>query len=260
MSTLKMLIERLRRQVLDTSASVFEQGRGKQPALALHEDIASVLAALADDHEATYPARDALTRALLAMHRSGKAELWSCALAVAYFPMLSRLRHRIVGDAVPREELDQLVLTAFWSALAELPPGGHGSDRLPMRLRQRTQRLVFQTLRKEREQQHASLDDDSQVLEQNEVPVSVRDGRSAAEDRLDLAILLEKAAADGIPQASLEVLAATVLRHELLRSYVSRIGPTDVVDRERLYQRLKRQRSRVLRRLRDLAGEPSGTC
>jgi hypothetical protein len=257
MSTLKLLIERLRRQVLTTPGSVFERGREELPVLAAYEDVEAVLLALSDEREATYPARDALSRALLTMHRHDKAHLWSSVLAVAYFPMLSRLRHRIVGDAVPREELDQLVFTAFWSTLAELPVHGRGSDRLPMRLRQRTQRLVFQTLRREREHQHPSLDDDSQQLQEKETAASVRDARAASEARIDLAILLEKAAADGVPRASLEVLAATVLQHELLRSYVSRTEPGDGVEQERLYQRLKRQRSRVLGRLRGLAVEPA---
>jgi hypothetical protein len=257
MSTLKVLIEQLRQQVLATGASVFEHGRVAEPALAAHADVAGVLAALADEREATYPLRDELTRALLAMHRHHKATLWSSMLAVAYFPMLSRLRHRIIGDAVPREELDQLVFTAFWSTLAELPVHGRGSDRLPMRLRQRTQRQVFRTLKKERDEQHSSLDDDSSAAQEHELKAAQRVSRSAGEDRIDLALLLEKAAADGVPQASLELLAATVLRRELLRNYVLRIGPSDELERARLYQRLKRQRSRVLMRLRDIAGE---TC
>lgn len=254
MSTLKMLIERLRQQVLTTRPSVFERGRLAEAALMPHPDVVSVLATLAQDAEATYPVRDGLTRALLARHRHDKAQLWSSMLAVAYFPMLSRLRHRIVGDAVPRDELDQLVLTAFWSTLAELPVDGRGSDRLPMRLRQRTQRMVFRTLKKEREQQHSSLDDDSSAAHEQEFKAVQGVSRSAGEDRIDLALLLEKAATDGVPPAALEVLAATVLRRELLRNYVVRIGPSDEVERARLYQRLKRQRSRVMMRLRLLAG------
>lgn len=256
MSTLKGLIEQLRQQILATRSEVFEAGRSQHAALAEHADVAEVLVALSDEREATYPARDALSRALLAMHRSSRSSLWSSTLAVAFFPMLSRLRHRIVGDAVPRDELDSLVLASFWSALAELPVSGRGSDRLPMRLRQRTQRLVFQSLRREREQQHTSLDDDTRG-EQLERVLGARVERAAWEDRVDLARLLERAAVDGVPRASLEVLAATALRSELLRNYVSRLGPADEAARERMYERLKRQRTRVLRRLRTLANGPA---
>jgi hypothetical protein len=64
---------------------------------------------------------------------------------------------------------------------------------------------------------------------------------------------LERAAADGVPRASLEVLAATTLRSELLRNYVTRVGPVDGDESERLYERLKRQRTRVVQRLRFIA-------
>jgi hypothetical protein len=252
MSTLKLLIEQLRQQVLNAPSSVFEHGRNQHPLLAVHPDAAAVLATLADEREASYPARDALANALLSMHRTTKTPFWSSVLAVAFFPMLSRLRNRIVGDVVPRDELDQLVLASFWSALSEIPVTGRGSDRLPMRLRQRTQRLVFQSLRHEREQQHPSLDDDERGDELERV-IGARVDRSSCEDRVELALLLERAAADGVPRASLEVLAATTLRSELLRNYVTRVGPIDVEESERLYERLKRQRTRVVQRLRTIA-------
>ncbi len=120
MSSLKALIERLRQQVLNAMPSVFEDGRSKHPVLAAHPDAAAVLSTLADEREASYPARDALSNALLCMHRTTKTPFWSSVLAVAFFPMLSRLRNRIIGDAVPRDELDQLVLASFWSALVEI--------------------------------------------------------------------------------------------------------------------------------------------
>lgn len=252
MSSLKALIERLRQQVLTTAPPVFEDGRKRLAVLAFHTDVESVLLALADEREVTYPAREALSNALLCMHRTTKTPFWSSVLAVAFFPMLSRLRNRIIGDAVPRDELDQLVLASFWSALAEIPLTGRGSDRLPMRLRQRTQRLVFQSLRHERDQQHASLDDDERGEELERV-IGARVERSACEDRVELAHLLERAAIDGVPRASLEVLAATTLRSELLRNYVARIGSVEGEESERLYERLKRQRTRVVQRLRAIA-------
>jgi hypothetical protein len=77
--------------------------------------------------------------------------------------------------------------------------------------------------------------------------------RVIAEARVELARLLERAAEDGVPQASLEVLAATTLRSELLRTYVARVGPTDEIERDKLYERLKRGRTRTIQRLRGLA-------
>ncbi|GAB4214804.1 MAG: hypothetical protein OHK0013_39780 [Sandaracinaceae bacterium] len=251
-SALRTVVERLRREALAAPRRSFDAGRARQPALAPHEDVASVLTALADDREHTYPERDALTRALLAEHRESGDTLWASMLLVAYYPMLSRLRHRLVPGSVPRDELDQVVFTAFLAALGELPVDEH-ADRIAMRLRQRTERQVFAFLRKEREHQHPSADPDELAVFGTE-SIEARRLPTTDEELFDLALLLERAAEQGIPRASLEVVAATVLRRELLRSYVDRVAPDDDLERERMYQRLKRQRTRVLRRLRALLG------
>lgn len=249
-TTLRSVIEQLRRHALAAPGRVFDDGRARQPTLAVHADVVSVLAALSDDREHTYPERDALTRALLAEHQASNESLWATVLLVAYYPMLSRLRHRLVSDAVPRNELDQVVVTAFLAALGELPVHEH-ADRVAMRLRQRTERQVFAFLRKEREQQHPSTDVDELAMFGTE-SINARRLETTDEALFDLALLLERAAEEGIPQSGLEVVAATVLRRELLRSYVDRVAPGDDLERERMYQRLKRQRTRVLRRLRTL--------
>jgi len=252
-SGLRTVIERLRREALTAPRRCFDAGRARQPALARHEDVASVLSALADDREHTYPERDTLTRALCAEHRESGDALWASMLLVAYYPMLSRLRHRLVPGSVPRDELDQVVVTAFLAAVGELSLDEH-ADRVAMRLRQRTERQVFAFLRKEREHQHPSADSDELAMFGTE-SIEARKLPTTDEALLDLALLLERAAELGIPRASLEVVAATVLRRELLRSYVDRVAPDDDLERERMYQRLKRQRTRVLRRLRALLRE-----
>ena len=249
---LRTVVERLRREALAAPRRSFDVGRARQPALAPHEGVASVLTALADDREHTYPERDALTRALLAEHRASGDALWASMLLVAYYPMLSRLRHRLVCDTVPRDELDQVVVTAFLGAISELSLPDH-ADRIAMRLRQRTERQVFAFLRKEREQQHPSATPDELAIFDAET-VEARRPPTTDEALFDLALLLERAAQEGLSKAGLEVVEATVLRRELLRSYVERVAPDDDVERERMYQRLKRQRTRVLRRLRALLG------
>ncbi|MGI5865791.1 MAG: hypothetical protein ACOX6T_27555 [Myxococcales bacterium] len=250
---LRTVIERLRREVLAAPRRSFDVGRARHPALAPHEGVASVLAALADDREHTYPERDALTRTLLAEHRESGDALWASMLLVAYYPMLSRLRHRLVCDTVPRDELDQVVVTAFLGAISVLSLLDH-ADRIALRLRQRTERQVFAFLRKEREQQRPSADPEELAMFGTET-IEVRRLPTTDEELFDLALLLERAAELGIPRASIEVVAATVLRRELLRSYVDRVAPDDDLERERMYQRLKRQRTRVLRRLRALLRE-----
>ncbi len=251
-SELRVVIERLRHAVRTSARRTFDEARSRRPALAEHADMASVLDALASEEEHSYPEREALMQALAAEHRETGRSLWSSALLVAFYPMLSRLRHRLVSDAVPSDELDQVVLTAFLAALSGLTPH-EMSDRIAMRLRQRTQRQVFAVLRREREQTHRESEVDEVFT-----PDMEESAHGRTEDELyDLALLLERAADEGIPRSSLEVVAATVLKRELLRSYVERIAPNDELERERMYQRLKRQRSRVMRKLRDLAKSPA---
>lgn len=251
--SLRTTIERLRREALAAPPSAFEAGRAQQAVLAEYPDVAGVLAALADDREETYPRRDALTRALLLRHRANRQALWASMLLVAYYPMLSRLRYRLVSDTVPRDELDQVVLAAFLAAAGEMPLGDE-VDRLAMRLRQRTERQVFAYLRKERELGPA-VEDAEELAEDGADGLQAPRPPGSEEELLDLALLLERAEQEGVPKASLEVVAATVLRRQRLRDYVERMAPRDEVERERLYQRLKRQRTRVLRRLRGLLAE-----
>lgn len=254
-NTLRTLIERLRQEVLTSPQRTFEDARTRRPVLAPHSDVASVLRALADDRESTYPARDALTRALLTESCESGKTLWASMLLVAYYPMLSRLRRRLFSDSVPRDELDQTVVTAFLAALKEMSVHEY-EDRVAMRLRQRTERHVFAVLRKEREQQHSSADDEELVRHGEEAAQPRRHERTE-EEMFELSRLLERAAAEGFPASGLEVVAATVLGRVQLREYVERLAPGDEVERERMYQRLKRQRSRVLRRLRLLGESPA---
>lgn len=248
-SALRSVIARLRQDALAVPQRVFEAGRSRQPALEAHPNAASVLLSLADDAEATYPTRDALARALVEEHRANGHALWASLLLVAFFPMLSRLRNRLFSDTVSGDELDQLVITSFLAAMTELPLAER-VDRVAMRLRQRTQRQVFRFLRKEREQPRQSLD----VEELSEPYIEeFAPRRSSSDERLfDLTLLLQRAVDEGISPSGLDIVEATVIRRELLRAYVERLGPDDDIERERMYQRLKRQRSRALKRLKAL--------
>ncbi len=248
MNGLRSMFDRLREQTIAAPPSIFRAAAGRRTALAAHVDLASVLVALADETEEGYPAREALTRALLEEQRESSARVWASALLLAYYPMLSRLRRRLVTSSVSPEELDQVVVTAFLAAVGGV---SLDLDRLPMRLRQRTERQVFAFLRKEREHQHPSAELDDLAMYGTE-SIQQRRILETDENLFELSLLIERAAANGVPPQSLEVVEATVLRRELLRNYVERTGPKDIVERERTYQRLKRQRSRTMRRLRAL--------
>ncbi|WP_233587282.1 hypothetical protein [Corallococcus sp. CA049B] len=247
--------------------SLFETGRLRQPALAHHRCLTSVLAALADTREDTYPAREALTRALLAEMQASSSPAWTAALATTYAPMLNRLRRRILGNAVPREDLDQLVLTTFLSVARSFPLSRWG-DWTAVRLRQQTAREVFRFLRKERAEQHETYTQEqlAEWLPDSRQATQVENPRRPSVRRSFVkrdAVLVHLARAT-LPRSDVDVLMATVVRREKLRAYVSRLGEGDAAEAERTYQRLKRQRTRLMQRLRAQAGDAvaqlSGGC
>ncbi len=252
MSSFRALIERVRVETLARSRRPFDEAKRHQPALAPHATLSALLTTMGDEREATYPEREAITRALMEEHRRTCDGRWASVLVLAYFPMLSRLRHRLVSSSVARDELDQIVLTSFVTSVAEVPLE---LDRMPMRLRQRTERQVFGFLRKEWAEYHPGAEPDQLAIYGTESIVQRRI-EETDELLLDLSLLLDRAVAQGIPESSLEVIEATVLKRELLREYVTRLVPNDAEEWERTYQRLKRQRSRAMERLRALLVSP----
>ncbi len=246
MNSFRRMIERVRRETLAVASGSFREAAARRPAFRPYESLGSVLAALACETEEAYPERESLSRALIEELRMTGGSLWTSALLLAYYPMLSRLRHRLVTTTLSAEELDQVVVTAFLAAIGEVPLH---LDRLPMRLRQSTERQVFAFLRKEREEGFPRCDATELDVRSSEHMQRQHPG-SQNDTFLDLALLLERAVAQGMPPRNLEAVEATVLRRELLRSYVERTGPDDDAERERTYQRLKRQRSRAMKRLR----------
>ena len=252
---LRTMVGQLRTDVTSPSRQgTFELARARRAAFATHASTASVLAALSDDRDSTYPEREQLTQALLAECRAQAEPVWRSMLVVAYYPLLSRLRRRIVGDAVPREDLDQLVLTAFLSAIDALLPH-ECVDRTAMRLRQRTERQVFRLLRRARQEQEVptaihDLGPDAATL--GVLPDEQEDQQEVSERARTLVRVAQGAVAD----RSLDVLVATVIRRESLRDYVQRTVQGGVLVRERAYQRLKRQRTRALQKLRALLAVP----
>ncbi len=161
MSSFRALIERVRVETLSRSRGPFEEAKRHQPALAPHSTLSALLTTMGDEREATYPEREAITRALMGEHRRTGDGRWASVLVLAYYPMLSRLRHRLVSSSVGRDELDQIVLTSFVTSVAEVPLE---LDRMPMRLRQRTERQVFGFLRKEWAEYHPGAEPDQLAI------------------------------------------------------------------------------------------------
>ena len=121
-NTFRQMIRSLRGEVFSRrNALLFDEARTRHDALDRHTTIASVLGVLDDERRLAYVEKEALTRALVAEQQATPSSYWSAVLLLAYYPMLSRLRHRIYGDSVASCDLDQIVITTFLSVVAGFP-------------------------------------------------------------------------------------------------------------------------------------------
>lgn len=256
---LKQMRDPLRDEILsEKHVSTFEEARTREPALAAHASILSVLAVMNDESERRYAEREALTRALVREQQERPGPFWSSVLLVAYAPMLLRLRGRIGGDAFARDDLDQMALEAFLEAVARFRLVDRPT-RIAMYLRQDTQRAVFRRLRVEQQARTRLTVLEEAVEREADVDLfaSPRSDEPLDDDERDeLTALLRAKVGDRVPSARLDVVIATHLRGERLRDYVARTHPdVDAASREAAYQRVKRERLRTLAKLRPLFGD-----
>jgi hypothetical protein len=251
MSSLRSLVNQIRLEALAVRhMAVFERARARHGVLARHQDMTSVLMLLSDEGERTYPEREALTQVMLAEHRAGSGTLWALALVAAFYPMLSRLRRRLLAGYMPREELNQIVLTAFLEALNEVQPDTVKA-RTAVRLRQRTQRHVFRILRREWIEQKLAAAVRELGVQVIQLGLAFDTQMEPARQReVPLPALLAHLPEGVLSKHGHEVLVATVIHQERLWDYVNRTVPGDAQTRERAYERLKRQRSRDINKLR----------
>jgi hypothetical protein len=246
----------------ETSKREFDEARTRHPALASHETPRSVLAVLGDESERRWAEREALTRALVAEEQTRPGPLWAALLLAAYYPMLSHLRHRIHGHDLDPEDLDQLVVSTFLEVVRAFPLAER-RDRTSMHLRQMTQRRVFRHLREEHVARLLIAPDEIEELgpispdawPERRPPRQRHKVRAEpVDDRVVVTLLTTRAACLGRDQ--IDLVITTIVRGERLRCYVERTyADRDPVERGRIYQRLKRQRSRTLARLRILLAD-----
>lgn len=257
--SLRQLRNPLRDEVMSIKhENTFEEARAREPTLAAHASILSILAVMNDESERRYAEREALTRALVREQQGRPGPLWAGVLLIAYAPMLLRLRGRICGDAFARDDLDQMAFEAFFEAVGRFPLDARPT-RIAMHLRQDTQRAVFRRLRAEQKARLrlTVLEEEALAVEEFDLFASGANEHALDDDeREELVELLVARVGDRVAPAKLEVVIATYLRGERLRDYVARQHGELAHDaRELVYQRLKRERLRTLEKLRPLLGE-----
>jgi len=155
----------------ESNMNLFQKTKRRYKALADHETAMSVLALLSNESPRHWEEKDNLVRALIEESQTHPHSYWGTLLTIAFYPMLSRLRGRITGNALTRDDFDQLVLTSFLEVV-EIFPLDNKSDRTCMYLRQMTQRRVFRRLRLEQAAQEAVRSADLRELERREIELA----------------------------------------------------------------------------------------
>ncbi|MBZ0118726.1 MAG: hypothetical protein K8H88_17125, partial [Sandaracinaceae bacterium] len=251
--SLSQMRSHLWRAVRATSTDrVFASARERHAALAPYPSLSAVLAELGSSVSESFATRDALTRVLVAEAQRWRARLcdpWAAALVLAYLPMLIRLRARLRSAAVPAPDLDQLVAESFLDVVRSLPLARR-RDRIPMHLRQGTQRRVFLALKREERARRERQQIFAIGLRTGQSPFAeVRSGEEPndAESRELEALLAAHLHASG-DLDHFELVRRTALSGQSLRAFARSLGAS-AAEQETLYNRLKRRRERVLRRL-----------
>lgn len=228
--------------------ALLQDAWSRHPVLREYPTLSAALAALAPASATPYWQRDAITCAFIREAQLGASGLWIKALFAAYTPMLARLRARLRPRSEGRE-FDQLVCAAFLEVVHAYP-AEHHRDRTALRLRQQTKEIVFGTLERERAT-HTRLAKLAQSL-----PPSVNSpfcaSRGGDEDDPEaLARTLRHYAGDLAPQ-DVDMLIRTTVGGQSLIGYLTQrhaeLGPEEL---KRLYEAVRRRRSRWLLKIRD---------
>ena len=242
-------------------ARLFEMAKKEHPVLKDHAKVEEMLAMLDRDDPNDYPAKEAIIRVILTQHREGHDSFWSSLLIVVFGRMLCRLRGRVQPDDFDSDELDQMVLVSFLTAIKRVHLGN--DHRLCMYIRQMTGRRFFNWLLEECQRRELVAFIEPVALSQNApsawpVPGMIKRTRARrlkhdageVEEMIDL---LKARVGNAVDPKKLELVIATAIQGEKLRNYVRRLhGNSDQAALERTYQRVKKQRNRTIAQLREV--------
>lgn len=224
--------------------------------MARHEAIRQVLKVLSKEGSETYAEKDALTLEIVVEQRMNPSSFWTAVLLVAYYPMLSRLRHRIWGDAFLSDDLDQLVVTGFLTVVAEFPIESRRSH-TAVKLRQRTERFVFGMVRQQQRERRKETLVEPEELEflsgepwpetKDKGPPSPRN----AIDSADAVSFLVEQVGDMVDGQTFDMVTATLVCGRRVSFFLDQLRPGLSQEERRLaYERIRKHRSRTLTRIR----------
>lgn len=223
----------------------------------------ALLTLFADADESRYPEKERITRILLLEYvvTAEPHPLWSALLVLAYFPMLKRLRDRVRGMAADDGfDADQMALEAFLDML-ENDPVEEKPDRIALHMRQATERRLFAQLRKWQRANAKRLPLDERKFERGELGEDLQPGDPDEPRHVELPTparmqhyerAMHRLFDAHVGKTDLDLVLATLFRGEDLWDHVDCQRPASTGERIKVYERLKRQRTRTLGRLREL--------
>lgn len=219
----------MRSQLARTGQAWFVRASATRPALRGHTGFDALLAYLLDSRRETFEARESLICDLIECFHESSDSVPELALFVAYEPLLSRIRRRIVSKRTPADELDQIVLTSFHSVLRRTST--RRRSMISLFLRQRTERLVFRALRRD------AIPEVCLEVEQvaEHVPLE------------ELALIAYRANADPDTRRRVEIVLETERE------------PRSADDTVTSYQRRKKQRTRAIDALQEQESGHTGS-
>jgi hypothetical protein len=253
-------LEDLRRALrLRPCQPAFDDASCRHTAFTACSGLQDLLRIVADRAPGSYPLREALSRAMLAEYQRTLAEPWPSALLIAYAPLLLSTSRAVESDLVPPADLNQIVVEAFLTVARSFPLD-RWRTHTARRLKHRTRERVFATLnRAEREVLRVRADDETARTGGSRTPPDSALAEPAVSDETNANIkLLIELAGDLATTLQLQVVAETCIRNRPLKEFVASEHPeAGAAEQKRLYEQLKRARTRTLDRIHDALSDPS---
>jgi hypothetical protein len=239
----------LRQEVHANSSRHFGEAQSHHPCLAEYPNLKSVLEVIRTAVLENWPERERLARAILAEYQRTHFPYWGAVLLVLFYPMLRRLRNKVHDAPLGSDDLDQLVIASFLGVIASFSPL-KCPYLVALRLRQRTQGVVFGVLKRE-----AAVCELTQMLRTlveetnweefvDELDVLETDG---SRDQLKKVISRDW---QKIPLNSRLLLFLTVNDEDSLRRYAQWMTGENESE-ARVYARLRKRQARAVKGLRE---------
>lgn len=230
----------------------FEAAREHEPVLSAYARIQDVIEALNLDSRVDFAARSESICALLRESHRYPSQFWSSVLLVVFCPMLLRLRAQIGDCVLESSDVDQAVIEGFLTTV-RMQSNPTASGVLLTRIFRQTRRFVFRLINAERTRirNQRLLEQLAPMLSSYEHWLHDASIRASLLEKVVLSSVSTDTVDQRLSERQCEMVTEAWLLQVPLRAYLCR-SAHDAPVSEVTYQRVKRERSRIERKLRPL--------